>query len=178
MNILSSRISKSLLTSAVLLGIPALTYAHCPLCTAGAGALAVLAATLGVKTMIVGLLIGAFAFALGMWVSKIVKREYIPYQKQILTFIIFLSTVLPIMPLVRHFGPLYVSLFGPYGTLLHTTYTIDLYLAGVIIGALIVFMAPTISRKITELRGETISYQGLSITLGLLILASLIIQLV
>ena len=92
--------------------IPNVTYAHCPLCTVGAGALAVLAASIGVSSVVVGVLIGAFSLALGFWLSGMVKREYIAFQKHILTTLIFLGTVVPIAPFIREYGPLYISFIG------------------------------------------------------------------
>lgn len=162
---------------AVCMVIPKAALAHCPLCTAGAGALAVLAASLGVSSVIVGILIGAFALALGLWLGRIVKKKYVPYQQYILAAIIFLGTVLPIIPLVLDFGPLYLSLGGEYGSLLHNTYTINLYIAGVILGAAIVLISAPLSRLLTKVRGQQLPYQGLSITLGLLIVCSVIVQL-
>ncbi len=157
---------------------PKLAFAHCPLCTAGAGLLAVLAASLGISSVIVGMMIGAFATALGMWIARIPKREYLPYQRPILTTLIFLSTVIPIMPLIRHYAPLYVSFWGEYGTLFHNTYTINLFLAGVPLGVIVIWIAPYISKFMTRARnGKQLPYQGLGITFTLLILISLVIQL-
>ncbi|MEX0934893.1 MAG: hypothetical protein WDZ70_01025 [Candidatus Paceibacterota bacterium] len=157
--------------------VPKTVFAHCPLCTAGAGALAVFAASIGVSSVVVGILIGAFALALGLWIGGVVRREYIPYQKDILTGVIFLGTVLPIMPLVRDFSPLYISLGGLYGTALHNTYTINLFILGVIIGAAIMLLSPYLSRVLTRLRGSQIPYQGLSLTLILLVVSSIVTHL-
>lgn len=167
---------KKILFATPFVLVPNIASAHCPLCTAGAGALAVLAASLGVSSVIVGILIGAFALALGIWIARAVKKQYIPYQMPILAAVIFLSTVIPIMPLVRDYGPLYVSLGGAYGTLFHNTYTINLYLLGVVIGAVIMFVSPYVSRAITRARGEQMPYQGISLTLFLLIFVSVIVQ--
>jgi len=153
--------------------IPKVASAHCPLCTVAAGALAVLAASLGVSVVVVGVLIGAFSLALGLWLSGMVKREYIHYQKPILAALIFLATVLPIMPLVQDYGPFYVPFIGEYGT----TYAVNLYLLGVCIGALIMLVAPFLSSFITKLRGKQIPFQGVTITILLLIVVSIIIQL-
>lgn len=169
---------KLILTIAALVGlVPKVVTAHCPLCTAGAGALAVLAASLGVSATVVGILIGAFALALSLWLAGLVKKTYIRFQKSILTLIIFLATVLPIMPLVQAYGPLYVNLFGEYGALTHNTYTINLYLLGVVIGALVIVAAPFASRLLTRWRGRQLPYQGITITLSLLVLLSVITQL-
>lgn len=158
--------------------IPSVASAHCPLCTAGAGALAVFAASIGVSSVVVGILIGAFAIALGLWIAPLVKKHYVPYQKQILTLLIFLGTVIPILPLVRDYGPLYLSLGGEYGTLLHNTYTINLYILGVVVGAIIMLISPLLSKAMTALRkGKRLPYQGVTLTLLLLVIASIIVQL-
>lgn len=165
-----------LLSSAFVL-VPKLSLAHCPLCTAGAGALAVLAAYLGISSVVVGIFIGAFSLALGLWLAPLVTKwlgkEYFSYQTSILAFLIFLSTVIPIMPLVRDYGPLYLPFMGEYGT----TYTINLYIVGVIIGGLLMFLTPFLSKFISNKRGKTMPYQGITLTLALLIAVSVIVQL-
>ncbi|PIR38013.1 MAG: hypothetical protein COV34_02910 [Candidatus Zambryskibacteria bacterium CG10_big_fil_rev_8_21_14_0_10_42_12] len=163
---------KKILLLTPLAVVPNVASAHCPLCTAGAGALAVLAASLGVSSVIVGILIGAFALALGLWISRTIQTQYVPYQISILTTVIFLGTVVPIMPLIQHYAPLYIPFIGEYGT----TYTINLYLLGVLIGAIIMLISPYLSRFITKTRGKQIPYQGISLTLSLLILVSILIQ--
>ncbi|MDP3989372.1 MAG: hypothetical protein Q8P93_04020 [bacterium] len=159
-----------------LLLVPAFARAHCPLCTAGAGVLAVFAASMGVSPTVVGVLIGATALALGIWVAGLVKTTYIPFQRPILTVVIFLSTVVPIMPLIQSYGPLYLSLLGEYGTLLHNTYTINLYVFGVVIGALLMLVAPSMSRVVTRMRGVQAPFQGVVLTMIALIGVSLVIQ--
>lgn len=164
---------KYLVTLPIIALIPKVTLAHCPLCVVGAGALAVLAASFGVSSIIVGLLIGAFALALGLWTGGLIKKRYIPYQKSIMAISVFLSTIIPIMPMVKHYKPLYVPFIGTYGT----TYTINLYLFGVIIGAIIILVSPFLSKWITKIRNKRIPFQGISITIILLIITSVIIQL-
>lgn len=158
--------------------IPKISFAHCPLCTAGAGALAVLATSMGVSSVVVGLTIGAFAISLAMWTNKLVKKEYFSFQSFLIVSLVFVSVILPIMPLIRHYGPLYISFWGDYGTLFHNTYTINLFLAGVPLGAMILLVSPYISRTMTRYRGEkTIPYQGIIITFSLIVVISVIIQL-
>ena len=161
---------------ALLLFIPKVALAHCPLCTVGAGALAVGAAYLGVSTVIVGIFIGAFALALGLWMSKLVKKEYMYFQRFLIALIVFLSTVIPIMPLALDYGPFYVSIMGDYGTIFHNTYTVNLYVFGFILGALIVLISPYVSKLITSIRGGRISYQGMTINFVLLVLVSSLVQ--
>lgn len=155
------------------------TYAHCPLCTAGAGAAAIGAAYLGVKSSVIGLFIGAFAIALGLWTTKLIKKNYIPHQKWALAFLSFALTVFPLMPIVKGFFPLYLQLAGDYGSLLNRTYLINLFFAGSIIGGAIMLVSPKMSSKITEFReGKKLPYQGLLLDFGLLLVAGTIMQLV
>ena len=162
----------------LVLVVPKTASAHCPLCVAGAGALAVLATSLGVSSVVVGILIGAFALALGLWLAPLVKKQYIPYQKQVLTLLIAVTTIIPVMPFIKDYGPLYISLGGKYGTPWHNTYTIDLFLFGSIVGALLMLVAPSVSKLITKVRKHQMPYQGITITLLLLVIASGIAQII
>jgi len=163
---------KYLITLPIITLIPKVVLAHCPLCTVGAGALAILAASLGISSIVVGVFIGAFSLALGLWISGTIKKYYIPYQRTILTTVIFLGTVIPIMPFIQHYGPLYVPFIGEYGT----TYTINLYILGVTIGVLTMFVSPWISKNLTKIRGNKIPFQSIVITMSLLVLVSLLLQ--
>jgi hypothetical protein len=166
---------KTLLIVAGAIGalLPKVSLAHCPLCTAGAGALAIFAASIGVSSAVIGVLIGAFALALSLWIAeKWPKKIYFPYQKTAIGAVIFLGTIIPIMPLIREYTPLYVPFIGEYGT----TYALNLYLFGAFFGALAVLAAPYLSRIISRLCGKTMPYQGVVLTLLLLVLVSLIIQ--
>lgn len=171
------KLEKTLVVSILFL-VPAKSLAHCPLCTAGAGALAILAASMGVPSITVGVLIGAFAMALGLWVANIIKKQYIKLQKPLISLIIYLSTILPIMPLIKHYYPFYVSLYGEYGSILHNTYTINLFILGSIIGGAIMIASKPISQFISKLNNNRIliPYQGVFITISLLIITSILIQ--
>ena len=148
--------------------------AHCPLCTAGAGALAMLAASLGVSTAVVGLLVGAFALALGMWLAKLVRGKMLPRQDGLLTLGIFAATVFPLVPLIREYRAIHIAALGEYGT----TYPVNLYVLGAVIGAALLYSAPSLSRALTAFRGgQLLPFQGMSITLLLLVAGSLILQL-
>ena len=89
--------------------------AHCPLCTIGAGVAGAGAIWLGVSKVVVALFIGAFAMSMGMWFAKIPKKKYIPFQKTLIILAVFLTTVLPLLPLFTAIGPLYLSFIGQYG---------------------------------------------------------------
>ena len=124
-------------------------FAHCPLCTAGAAVAAGGAAWLGVDHVVIGLFIGAFAASTGWWISNIIKKKYVPFQKTLLIIISFASIVLPILPLMSGIRPYYLSIAGEYGSLLNRTYIINLFFIGSLIGGLIVCITPRLSKKIT-----------------------------
>lgn len=168
---------KKIILLSLLILFPKFAWAHCPLCTVGAGALAVAAASLGVSTAVVGVFIGAFALALSIWLARMIKRKYFQGQDAVVVLAIFLSTIIPIMPFIREYRPLYLSLAGEYGTMLHNTYVINLYLLGAAVGALLLFAAPYVSQAVTRARGgQILPYQGLGITFVLIVLAAIIFQ--
>lgn len=147
--------------------------AHCPLCTVGAGAAAGAAVWLGVSKIVVALFIGAFAMSMGLWFSKFIKKQYIPFQKTIITTIVFLTTIIPLMPIFKAIGPLYISFIGDYGT----TYAVNYSLVSSLIGAGIVMSSSLISKNISRLRnGKIIPFQGVMITITSLLIAGGIIQ--
>ncbi len=152
--------------------------AHCPLCTIGAGAAAVGASWLGVGNGAIGVFIGAFAVALGLWVSNMLKKQYIPKQRMTLAVFSFITTILPLSPIMKDYSSIYISLRGEYGSLLNRTYLVPLFLVGSILGGIILLLSPTISKKITKMnKDKTLPYQGLAITFILLFLSSVVIQL-
>jgi hypothetical protein len=148
--------------------------AHCPLCTIGAGAAAGAAVWLGVSKVVVALFIGAFAMSMGMWFSRIVKKRYVPFQKTLIIVLVFLTTVLPLLPLFNAVGPLYLPFIGEYGR----TFAFNYSLLTSLLGGGIVFVSPNLSRKIREKRGRSIPFQGIILTLAFLIIVGVIIQLV
>lgn len=153
--------------------------AHCPLCVVGAATVAGGAVWLGVNEAIVGVFIGAFAVSIGWWISRMIKKKYIPFQKTLIILISFATTIFPILSLFKGFYPFYISVMGGYGSLLNRTYLINLFLLGSIIGGLIVCITPMLSRKISSLReGKIIPYQGTTLTLILLIFLSGIIYII
>jgi len=151
--------------------------AHCPLCTIGVGAAAAGAVWLGVSKVVVALFIGAFAMSMGMWFARVLdkKWKYLPFQYWLVLVAVFLLTVIPLSPIVRSIGPLYISFIGNYGT----TYAFDYSLASALLGGIITFFSPMLNRKIREKRnGKGIPFQGLLLTFLLLGIAATIIQLI
>ncbi len=150
-----------------------LVSAHCPLCTIGAGAVAGGAIWLGVSKVVVALFLGAFAMSMGMWFSRIVRKKYIPLQKTLIVVVVFLTTLIPLMPFFSAIGPLYIPFIGAYGL----TYAVNYSVASAILGSFIVLMSPFASKKITKLRnGKIIPFQGVVITLLSLIIIGGIVQ--
>src|SRR3990167_9929409 len=172
-------IVKKLLLSLALLPIllAKTVSAHCPLCTIGAGAAAAGAVWLGVSKIVVALFIGAFAMSMGMWFSRVIGKRwsYIPFQNIFVSIAIFALTVWPLIPIFKSIGPLYLPFIGGYGK----TYAFDYSLVSALMGGLIVFISPGLSKKITEIRnGKLIPFQGIVLTLLILIIVGGIVQLV
>ena len=182
---LSSSFASRMLMNKKLLLLPLLSilflpnaFAMCPLCTAGAAVAAGGAVWLGVKAQVIGIFIGAFAISTGWWTSKLVKKQYVPYQRLLLILILFLATVIPFIPFMTPLYPMYISIAGDYGSLLNRTYAVNLFLAGSIVGGIITSLTPWLSDKITKLRRKQIPFQGISLTFILLMVIGTIIQLV
>lgn len=151
-------------------------FAHCPLCTIGAGAAAAGAAWFGVDNVIIGIFLGAAALAMGLWISRLVKRRYVPFQKWAISALSFASIIIPVLPIMKGYSSAYVSLAGEYGSLLNRTYIVNSFLLGSVIGAIIVALAPSVSGRITKARRKTIPYQGIMITFALLAIASVVAE--
>lgn len=166
----------------LLLMVSKLVSAHCPLCTAGAALAAGTATWLGVKVTIIGLFIGAFATSLGFWVSNVLKKKskkYFFLQTPLIVILSFLLTLIPIMPIVKSDSmPIKVWITGEVGSFLNKTYWINKFLLGGVIGLLIVVLSPSLSKGVTKIRkGKIFPFQGVIITLSLLIITALIIHL-
>ena len=155
---------------------PAVALAHCPLCTAGAGLAAIGAYWLGVNGLTVGVLLGAFAMALGLWVARLIKKKYLPQQDNAIGVFSWLTTIIPLKMLLSYYTSIYINWSGSYGSLFNRTYPVNLFLVGGVIGGLLIYLAPSLSHMLTERRGKTVPYQGMIITFSLLILISLITQ--
>lgn len=161
-----------------LLIFSGIASAHCPLCTAGAGAAAAGAAYLGVAKPVLGLFIGALGVSMGWWFAKKIPKEYIPYQKEAVIVASFVLTVVPILPIIGQQKAFFIGLYGGYGSLLHNTYMYDVSLLTSVIGGAVVTLSPRISGKITDIRGKHIDYQGILVTFAALIVLGLVIQLI
>lgn len=155
---------------------PRIVFAHCPLCTAGAGLVAIGAYWIGVNGATIGVMLGAFAVALGLWIGRLIKKKYIPHQDDAIGVFSWLTTLLPLKMLLSDYTSVYINWGGAYGTLLNRTYPINLFLVGGVIGGALLYIAPPLSRTISARRGKTVPYQGIIITFILIILMSLVTQ--
>ncbi len=154
-------------------------YAHCPLCTLGAAAAAGGAAWFGVSKAVIGVFIGAFAVSIGWWIARLIKKQFIPFQKWVIILFSFATTVLPLLTIMNDIHPVYISIAGGYGSLLNRTYLLNDFLVSSIIGGIVVSLTPWLSDKITKFRnGKMLPYQGIILTFILLIIIGIIIQLV
>ena len=181
---------KVLIISVILFLAARPVLAHCPLCTLGAGAAALGASWLGVGAMSVGVWLGAFALALGFWMAKILKqspavsrwsalllwKKFFPFQDKIVIAFSFVSTILPLLPLMRDDGSIYISWAGDYGTLLNRTYVFNKFAVGAALGAAIMYFAPLISKKISKWRQKSLPYQSMIAIFSLLAAVSIIIE--
>lgn len=149
-----------------------LVMAHCPLCTIGAGAAAAGAVWLGVSKLVVALFIGAFAMSMGMWFSKIPKKQFIPFQKTIIIVLIFLTTIIPLVSIFSLIRPFYIPFLGDYGT----TYAVNYSLISSFFGGAITFISPGLNKIIKVKTNRNFPYQGIILTFILLLIISLIIQ--
>ena len=165
------------LSLVLALAWPKISLAHCPLCTLGAGAAAGVAMWLGVKTGVIGLFLGAAALSLGWWFGRVLKRRYLPLQTPLISLVSFASIILPVSPLMAGTSSIYVSWWGDYGSVFNRTYLFDPFIAGAIIGALVLFVTPVLSRKLTKLRGgKIVPFQGIILTFTLLMIIGVYAQ--
>ena len=163
------------ISGVALLPLPAL--AHCPLCTAGAGLVAIGAYWLGVEAITIGVALGALATAMGLWFGRIIKRKFVPHQSKIIAVFSWALTIYPLRMLFADYTSWYINWQGGYGTLLNRTYAVNLFLVGAIIGTIVIISAPAISRTLTKFRGgRQFAFQGVILTFALIVLTSLILQ--
>lgn len=150
--------------------------AHCPLCSAGAGGFAAVASALGVGLEIVGVFVGAFGIATGLWTSRYITEQYLPRQKWIVSFAVYLTIVVPLLPMMTDHVAVSVSIAGEYGSALNRLYLLNSYMIGAVLGGLLTAATPRMSEWITEARGSTVPFQGMTLTFGLLGSASLLLH--
>ena len=166
---------KTLIPILVALLSSEVVRAHCPLCTIGAAAAAGGAAILGVNNVAIGLFVGAFSVSIGWWIANLIKKQYVRYQNYAIVGFSFVTTVLPMMSFLSDIHPLYISWLGSYGT----TFVVDLFMITSVIGGTVVSLTPWLSKTITTWRkGKKIPYQGILLTLSLLVAIATVLQII
>ena len=105
--------------------------------------------------------------------------EKFKFQNIIVAWLIYLTTLILLYPFLKgDITAWSLSIAGDYGSVLNSTYLIDLFIVGSIIGSLIVLYAMKLSSYITQKRnGKMIKFQGLLLTFALLVLAAIGMQL-
>jgi len=155
----------------ILLLVPSITFAHCPLCVGGVLVLTVLGYEIGVKRIVLGFLTGALAVAFGEWLNRLIKRKFFKGQEFLIIALTFILTYLPVKNYIFNYYSLYLPNLG-----INTPILIDKSLLLGIFGGFLVFIAPFISRWISQKIGKTILFQRIIVTLILLIIFGLILQ--
>ncbi|MEK6875016.1 MAG: hypothetical protein AABX52_04685 [Nanoarchaeota archaeon] len=149
------------------LGIVPSVMAHCPVCTAAAGAAVSVARWYGVDDSLVGVLIGGFIVSTALWADNTLKKQdkNFVYNQDIV--FILLATVITII------GFKISGLFETNSLL----FGLPRLLSGMVIG---IFVSTTGHRVHGLLRAKNngknfISLQGTSILIGSLLLASTVL---
>ena len=159
---------------------PQAAFAHCPLCTIGAGGAAVLATWLGVGTFSIGVFIGAFAVATGLWFARLIKKRLkkpVKFLTPAIAIASFLLTIIPIMPMMPGYGTFSLFWGGEYGSIFNRTYLIHLFLFGSLVGGGVMLISPKLSKALAKIQKKQLPFQGIIMTFLLLILISIISEL-
>lgn len=146
--------------------------AHCPLCTAAAGAGIGIARFYGLDDAIIGLFLGAFIVSMGLWFNNWLKKKInIPFQTFLIIFASFLLTAIPLY-LAGIMTNFYIVKSAPQVSMLGLhIFGIDKLLFGTIVGILAVWSSFSTSDYIKKKRGKVLwNYQGLSFMLIALII--------
>lgn len=167
---------RGLLALLALAFLPRVALAHCPLCTAGAGAAAIGAAWLGVDQGPIGIFIGAFAIAIGLWIARIIPWR-IPGKAWLLALVSFATTVLPLLVILQDVSSVYIAIAGEYGSPLNNVYMYNVFLVGSVVGGALLALGPTVNRVIARRQTRSLPYQGMAVSFGLLLVAATLMQL-
>jgi len=149
---------------------PFITFAYCPLCVRGVLVLTFLGYEIGVKKIVLGFLIGALATSFGEWINRLIKRKLFKGQDFLIIALTFVLTYLPVKNYIFNYYSLYFPNLG-----INTPILIDKSLISGIFGGFLVYIAPFISRWISQKRGKTILFQRIIVTLILLLIFGLIL---
>lgn len=138
-------------------------HAHCPLCTAAVGVGLVTTRLYGFDDAIVGVWIGAFIISTAVWANNALKKRFIPFQAPILSIAAIILTT----------GSFYAAglMNGTYAK----TFGVDRLLLGILIGSILTYAMPIVSKKIKAINKNKalFPFQTIVLIVTVLILASL-----
>lgn len=157
--------------------LPTVSYAHCPLCTIGIGILGAAAQAMGVSLGVIGLFVGAFVVSTGMWISMRINWRF-KYKTQFVVLVSFVLTVLPLRQFSNQYFYIPVYWLGEPGSILNRIYFIDQFIAGSVLGWIMTVLSMYLNSAVKRWRGRVLfPFQGVMITLLVLVLAGVILQL-
>lgn len=166
----------AILTFFILIFSATLVSAHCPLCTAAAGAGIGITRIYGIDDGITGLFLGALIVSSALWFNKWLKNKTeIPFQESLVVFASFLLLAIPLYNtgIITDFDTVR-SAPDQYSILRFGVYGVDKLLFGIIIGTLAVWFSFNLSGYIKEKKGKVLwQYQGLSFMLIILVALSI-----
>lgn len=172
---------KKLLSPFFLFFISAVTVkAHCPLCTGAVAGAAVAAKYYGMDLIIIGLFVGAFGISTGLWVGRKIKTEYFKFQLWAIVLLSFLLTVIPLRALSGENVYLPLRLFGDVGSMFNKVYWMDRLFFGSVAGGILSVSAFGVHNVLKKFNDDKVlfPFQGIALTLGALIIASMVVELV
>ena len=149
--------------------------AHCPLCTAAAGAGIGVTRWIGLDDSIVGLFLGAFIVSTGLWFNNWLKKKKVvfPIQGILIVFASFLLTITPLYltGIIKNFD--IVKSLPELSMLGLSVLGIDKLLFGIIIGIIAVGSSFSFSDYIKKKNGKVLfPYQGILFMIVALLLLS------
>lgn len=154
--------------------------AHCPLCTGAIGVAAVAAKYYGMDLIIIGLFVGAFGISTGLWVGRKIKKEYFKFQLWTIVLLSFLLTVIPLRVFSGENVYIPIRLFGEVGGMFNKVYWFDRLFFGSWIGGLLSVFSFGVHNTAKKFNNGNvfIPFQGVVLTLAVLLLAGIVVELV
>lgn len=125
----------------------------------------------GVGAGPIGVFVGAFAVATSLMFVRFLPERL--RNRWVIGSAGLALTVIPLLALVPDAYALYLP-FGRYGT----TVAINEFLVGSLLGATLLAIAPLVSARLADLRKKRFPYQGVVLTISMLIMAATIMQVV
>jgi hypothetical protein len=140
-------------------------HAHCPLCTAATGAAVAVTRFYGLSDAVVGLWIGALAVSMVLWFNKILKKQFVPLQGEMLVIASLLATVIPFY---------FAGLFSIPGNII---FGVDKLLFGILLGGFLTWIIPVLSRYIKAVNNGKVLFfrQTLILNIGTLVIISVLL---